>query len=167
MPRRKIKTRFFFWEGKIHKVLRINYPANLVEAWRFADETRVTLLYSDWRQNAGKALSQRQASKLIRLTTKTLDNYVIRGMIPPPQRTHALDGAKRGWNKWWSEQDMLALHDYLMSHHFGRTRADGRITPMQHLPSRAEIVAAFNESQAVYVQAEDGTMIPLFKPPKV
>lgn len=36
--------RFFFWQGKLHKVLRVNRPMNLVDAYRFEDSRTVTLL---------------------------------------------------------------------------------------------------------------------------
>lgn len=164
---KKRKSRIFFWEGKLHRVLRINYPANLVEAWRYEDRRRVTLLYTDWRENAGKALRHTEAAKLIRLRPETLNSYIRDGLIKEPQRSYALDSGKDGWVRWWSEKDMLELHDFLMSRHMGAPRHDGQITPMQKLPSRAEILAAFNESQPVYIRTETGEMIPLFKPPKV
>jgi len=160
--------RFFFWQGKIHKVLRINRPANLVDAFRFEDRKIVTILYTDFRQNAGKALRHREAAKLMRLNPDTINQYIFDGKIPPPQKTFALDGtAQRGWTRWWSEEDMLRLHDFAISQHRGRPRADGKITPMQYLPSRAEIVAAFNESQRIYLRTEDGTEIPLFRAKKI
>lgn len=163
-----LKGRFFFWNGKIHKVLRINRPANLVDAFRFEDRTLVTLLYSDYRQHAGRALSHKDAAKLIRLKTDTLNQYIYDGKIPELQKTFALDGeARRAWNRWWSEEDMLKLHDFLMSQHRGQPRKDGKITPMQHLPTRAEIVAAFNKSQKVYIRTADGEEIPLFRSKRI
>lgn len=164
---------FFFWDGKIHKVIRIDKPGNLVDAFRFHDGKVVTILYSDWRRNAGKALKHREVAELIRLKPDTINQYIFDGDIPPPQRTYQIgsnpaqfprDG---GWTRWWSEQDVLRLHEYLMSKHRGAPRLDGKITPMQHLPSRAEIVSAFNESQTVFIRTADGIEIPLFKPPKV
>jgi hypothetical protein len=139
-----------------------------VEAFRFEDRRLITLLYSDFRQNAGKALRHREAAKLIRLTTDTLNQYILDGKIPSPQKTYSLNGeATRGWTRWWSEEDMLRLHDYVISQHRGRPRDDGKITPMQHLPSRAEIIAAFNESQRIYLKTSDGEEIPLFRAKKV
>jgi hypothetical protein len=158
------RRRFFFWNGKIHKVLRINLPANLVEAFRFEDRKIITLLYSDFRQHAGKALRHREAAKLIRLKPDTLNRYIYDGKIPEVQRTYSLtEGTTRGWTRWWSEQDMLNLHEFLMAQHRGHPRQDGRVTPMQHLPSRAEIIAAFNESQKIFIRTADGTEVPLFR----
>ena len=156
--------KFFFWEDKLHKVLRVDRPGNLVDAWRFEDGRVVTLLYTDYKMNAGKAIRHSEAAKLIRLKPDTLNRYILRGKIRPPERSYDLNGDRqKGWQRWWSEKNMLELHDYLMTVHKGSPRKDGQITPMQHLPSRAEIVAAFNESQKVFVRTADGTEIPLFR----
>lgn len=167
MSKPRPSKRLFFWEGKLHKVLRINRPVNLVEAWRYADKKTVTLLYSDYKMNAEFAFSQREAAKIIKMHPDTLDKYIQWGYIPKPQQSYSLDGKMRPYNRWWSQQDLLNLHDYVTSVHRGRPRMDGKITPMQHIATRAEIVATFNKSQVVYIEGDNGTMIPLFKPPKI
>ena len=165
---------FFFWDGILHKVIRKDRPGNLVDAYRFSDGQVVTFLYSDWLRNAGKAITHKEAAEMIRLKPDTLNQYIQDGHIPEPQRSWSI-GSNPGavkktgkhWMRWWSEKDMLRLHEYVTSKHRGAPRLDGKITPMQHLPSRAEIVSAFNESQTVFIRMADGTEIPLFKPPKV
>lgn len=161
---------FFFWNGKIHKVLRVNRPQNLVDAWNYIDHEVVTILYTDYRLSAGKALKHSEVAKLIRLRPNTLDGYIRNKKIPEVQRSYSLDGDRddpHGWTRWWSEADVLGLHDYLMTVHRGAPRKDGKVTPMQHLPTRAEVVAAFNKSERVFIRTEDGAEIPLFRASRV
>ena len=62
------KMRFFYYDDKLHKVIRINYPANLVEAWCFSERRRVSLLYTDWKRNAGKAITTGEMCELLNIS---------------------------------------------------------------------------------------------------
>lgn len=156
-------VRFFFWEGQLHKVLRISYPQNLVEAWCFADRKSVALLYTDWKRNSGKALRTHEVQKLLRISRGTIRDTLAAEEIREPQRSYTLNGKFNDWERWWSETDVLELHEALMGHHWGRPRNDGKITPNQNLPTAAEVKAFFRNQETLYIQTQDGRMVPVFE----
>ena len=159
--------RYFFWDGRLHKVIRINRPANLVDAWCYADHKRVTILYSDYRTKAKPAITTGKACQIMRLTRRTFLKILTEGHIHPPERSYPFDKQDKelGYS-FWSEENLMELHDYLMTVHIGRPRKDGLITPSQRIPTKAEIRAQINGEQTLYIKSEDGAFVPLFEPPK-
>jgi hypothetical protein len=164
--RKKRKVRFFFWNGQLHKVLRISYPQNLVEAWCFSEKKTVALLYSDWKRNAGLALRTMQVGKMLNISREAIERTLHQDEIREPERSYALDGRYRYRDMWWSEANVLELHDALMNRHVGRPRKDGKITPNQKLPTTAEIKAMFRNQETLYAKTIDGTFVPMFDGPK-
>jgi hypothetical protein len=89
------------------------------------------------------------------------------GQIRHPERAYPFDNPNtdRGY-AFWSEDNLMELHDYLMTVHVGHPRKDGEITPNQKLPTKAEISARMNNTKTLYIQTDDGTFVPLYEPPK-
>lgn len=164
--KKKRRVSFFFWEGKLHRVLRISYPQNLVEAWCFQDRHTVALLYTDWRRNVQKALRTHEVAKLLNISRDAVEKCLYNQEIREPERAYALDGEFNFREKWWSEKDVLELHEAFMGHHRGRPRKDGKITPNQNLPTAAQIKAYFRNEETLYIQTDDGRMVPVFEAQK-
>lgn len=174
-PERK-NLKYFFWDGHLYKIIRINRPANLVEAWCFSERKSVTMLYSDYKNRAKPAIQSGAAAKIMRVDIRTIKMYVWNGFIHPVEVSYALDGLfgeskSNTWNEskvkwWWGEHNLMELHDYLMTTRRGFPRKDGGPTPLQHTPSKAEIRAAFNNSTVLYVKGASGEFIPTFEQPK-
>jgi hypothetical protein len=162
------KLTHFFWDKRLHKVLRINRPANLVDAWCYEDHKRVAILLSDFRVKAKKAIQSGEAARLMGCSTRTLLRAVQSGSIHVPQRSYGIGYKTEHFRTkvWWGEHNLLELHEYLMTVHVGRPRLDGRITPSQKLPTRAEIIAKMNNQTTLYVQSDDGIYVPVYDPPK-
>lgn len=165
LPKKKKvpRKRYFYWNGEVHKVLRIVYPQNLVEAWNFPQRKSVALLYTDYRRDAGVALQTHDVADLFNVEVKVLKRALQRGDIARPQRTYALDGRFNARDYRWSEKDILDAHDALLSRHMGRPRRDGKITPNKNLPTRAELIAKLRGEQTLYIQTDDGRMVPVFE----
>lgn len=100
------------------------------------------------------------------ITTRSLQRYVDDGAIKHPQTHYPLENPNSRRFAFWSEEDLLSLHDYLMTVHYGRPRKDGIVVPNQRLPTKAEIRAKMNNSHTLYIQSDDGTFVPLYEPPK-
>jgi hypothetical protein len=160
--KKKRKNRHFYWNGKLHKVLRISYPENLVEAWCYKDHQSVALLYTDWKRRSDLAIKTGEVTKLLRINRVTITRAVQNEEIRLPERAYNLDEKKNPTFHWWSEKDVLELHEALLSHHFGRPRLDGKITPRQTLPTAAEIRAYFRNENTLYIRSDDGAMVPIF-----
>ena len=158
---------YFFWDQRLHKVIRINRPANLVDAWDYEARKRVSLLYSDFRIKAKKAVSTGEAARIMHCSPKTIFRILDMKAIHPPSSSYPLHNPDSDrFKQWWGEHNLLELHDYLMTVHVGRPRKDGLITPSQRYPTRAEIIAKMNDTNTMYIKSDEGTFVPVYDPPK-
>lgn len=158
--------KYFFIDHRLHRVLKVNSPANLMEAWSFEEECKVTLLYTDYRKLAKKAVTTKVAADVLNVSKRTLTRLIEAGDIKEPKRSHPLvnpDMAHR--YMWWSQEDILDAHTVLLTKHYGRPRKDGGITPNQNLPTRAEVIAKMTDQLVLY--AKDGDrFVPTYLPPQ-
>lgn len=158
---------YFFWDKQLHKVLRINRPANLVDAWNFDENKRVSILYSDYRMHAGPAFRGTAAAAMLRMTKRNLNKAWQEGNINPPAKSFPLgEPDSERYIRWWGEHHITEAHEYFLTVHMGRPRKDGEVIPRQTLPSRAELKAQLTNGTVLYVQGEDGQFTPLWEPPK-
>ena len=165
--KKKVKLgKYFFIDRRLHKVLRTNAPANLMEAWSFEENCKVTLLYTDYRKLAKKAVSTGQAAEILNVSKRTLTRAIKAGGIVEPKRSSTLNDTNYSiQNMWWSLEDMLSVHDYLLGKHLGRPRHDGGVTPNQNLPTRAEVIAKMTDQMVLYAKEGD-RFVPTYLPPQ-
>ena len=156
--------RHFFWNGQLHKVLHVNRPANLVDAWNYAEDKRVTLLYSDYRIHAKAAVRSGRAAQILNMTKRSLLKSWAEGHIEPPPIVPLANSDR--YMRLWGEEHIMAAHDYFLSLHRGRPRKDGYVRPSKSLPSKAEVRALLNNTTVFYVKDSDGEFIPVWEPPK-
>lgn len=161
-----LKPNHFYWNGKLHLLLFTNRPANLVDAWNYSERKRVSILYADYRSNSKPAVQMGVAAKIMNLSARSLREYIAREVIRPPEKSYTLDGEFSAGRWWWGEHNLMELHDFLLTVHHGHVRRDGRITPSQKLPSKAQIRAAFNNNTILYVKGKSGEFVPLFEQPR-
>jgi len=152
----------FFLNGKLHKKLRINRGADTIETWCYPDERRVAYTYSDVKKNYKPAFSTREVAEMLGKSEETLENAIRRGGIEEPAVMYTLSENKHKFARRWSEEDIMALHAYMLSVHRGRPRRDGRITP-QKLPTARELRAMIRQEQIFYVKMEDGSFRPTWR----
>ena len=156
---------YFYWEGKLYKRLYINRPQNLVLARDVATGEEVSLMYTDWKRNRGKAFSTTEVAKIINRDITRVYRYIKLGRIKAPQRTSEEMRLGGSGKFFWSEEDVLALHDYLSQYGNGRVRKDGLIQPAKSLPTKSEVKARMGRGTVLFVQTEDGEFIPTWKEP--
>lgn len=161
--RKRRAVRQFFWDGKLHKLLRTNRPANLVEAWCYSDRRTVNILYTDFRRHHGVAYKPQDVAKLLNINRISIMRAIEDGEIREPERAYKFDGKFVPRNMFFSEKEILDLHDVFLSRHVGRPRKDGKNLPNQHLPSRAELIAKMRGDKTLYIQTDDGRMVPVFE----
>lgn len=146
--------RYFFYRGDLHKKIHINRGDDVITAWNYPKAQVFQYVYSDVRKNGEQAFSTRQVEKLVRRTRRTIAEAISGGWIRPPQRTYGMDANRNGYAYYWSEKDIMELHDYLKTVHRGRPRKDGRITP-QDLPTASELRAMIRQGTVFYVKVGD------------
>jgi hypothetical protein len=158
---------FFFWDKQLHKVIRINRPANLVDAWSFEEGKRVSILYSDFRTKAKPAMRGTEAAAILRMSKRSLYKAWQEGNINAPVKSYPIGNPESDrYIRWWGEHNIMEAHEYFLTIHFGRPRKDGTINPRQTLPSRAELRARLNNEITFYVQSDEGEFVPVWEPPK-
>jgi len=155
--------KYFYINDDLHKVLRTVRSQDYLEAWNYPESKRVGFVWSDVRRRMEKALTLSQVADLVGRHRVQVENYILLGHIPAPQRMYSLDGSRKIGKYMFSEKDALGLHDYLMTIHIGRPRKDGRITPGKGLPSRAELKAMIREDVETYVKTPDGRFVRTYR----
>lgn len=157
MKRKKPKTpplRYFFYRGDLHKKIHISRPNDLIVAWNYPKGKAERYVYTDVRRNGAQAFSTRQVEKMVNRSRTTIKTAISEGMIPAPQRTYGLDAERNGYAYYWSEKDIMGLHDYLKTVHHGRPRKDGLVTP-RDLPTASELRAMIRQGTVFYVKQGD------------
>lgn len=159
----KRRLRFFFVDDKLHRVLYVSRPQDLVEAWCFTDKKKVTFVWSHIKRNAGTGWHTSEVADILNRTHLSIERYLIDRVIPLPQMTHSLDGNFTNFKYIWSETDIIRMHEYLMTVHRGRPRKDGIIRPSA-IPTRVELRALLKKDAVnYYVMNKDGKMVRAWK----
>lgn len=146
--------RYFFYRGDLHKKIHINRPSDVVTAWNYPQGQILQYVYTDVRRNGEQAFSTRQVEQMIGRSQTTIKRAMRTGMIRHPQRTYGLDDERNGYAYYWSEKDIMELHDYLKTVHRGRPRNDG-LTTQSNLPTASELRAAIRQGTVFYVKQGD------------
>lgn len=164
-PRRRYRpprVKYFYLNSELHKTERVNNAQDLIWAWNYPMGKSVVYVWSDARKRMEKAFSITQVGRMIGRTRVTIEQIILDGKIKVPQRAYTLDERRKPGKYWFSERDVLGLHDYLLTVHIGRPRKDGQITPGK-MPSKAELRAMMTHDTVMYVKSSDGEFVPVWK----
>jgi hypothetical protein len=159
------QLRYFYLNGKLHKVLRRIRAQDLIVAWDYQLGKRVAYSLADVMKNKQHAYPLSQVVKIICRHEDTIKNHLYAGNLRYPQQVYSLNGNKTPGKYYWSEDDIRDMHDFFKNLHRGRPRNDGTVTPGD-LPSRAEIEATMRQENILYVKKDDGTFVPVWKQPE-
>lgn len=153
--------------GLLHKALYKNRAQDLLVAWSYTERKRVAFVYSEVRKRHQKAWRTTEVAELVGRRPRIVERYVREKVIREPQFTYALDGVfKNKFQYLWRDEDIIELHEYLLTQHRGRPRADGGITPQSSTPSRAELRARLKNETVFYVKNSDGEYVKVWKEPE-
>jgi hypothetical protein len=157
----KQKVKYFYLDQELHRVLRVSRPEDLVVSWNFPQHKRKAYVWSDTRRKMEKAFSLRQVCDMLGRSRVAIELYIRQGKIRTPQRIYTLDGKAKPGKYFFSEKDVLELHDYILSVHIGRPRRDGRVTPAK-APSKAELRAMMKHDTVMYIKSGE-EFVPVWK----
>jgi hypothetical protein len=152
-------TRFYL-NGNLHKVVHVNRAKDLVTAYDYQERKMKVYPWSAVKRNKQNAFTITQAANLVSRHRDRIREYLARGDIEYPQREHALETHKPG-RYFFSEDDMMAIRDYMATIHIGRPRNDGRVTN-NRVPTRDEFRAMIQSGRVLYVK-EDDEFIPVWR----
>lgn len=153
--------RYFFYRGDLHKKIHINRPNDTIVAWNYPKGKVERYVYSDVRKNGGQAFYTGEVAKMVNRHPITLRRAMEDGMIREPQQSYGLDEERNPYAYFWSEKDIMELHDYLKTVHYGRPRKDGLTAPL-NLPTAAELRAMIRQGTVFYVKEGD-KFVPTWK----
>ena len=159
------QLRYFYLNGKLHKVLRRSRAQDLIVAWDYQQGKRVAFSLTDVNKNKQHAYPISQVVKIIGKHEDTIKKHLYAGNLKYPQQVYSLNGNKTPGKYYWSEDDIRDMHNFFKNVHRGRPRNDGAITPGD-MPSRAEIEATMRQENILYVKNDDGTFVPVWKQPE-
>jgi hypothetical protein len=159
------RLRYFYLNGKVHKVLRRSRAEDLLIVWDYQLGKRVAYSLADVNKNKQHAYPISEVSKIIGKHEDTIKWHLYRGDIKFPQQIYSLNGNKTPGKYLWSEDDIREMHNFFKTVHRGRPRNDGGITPGD-MPSRAEIEAMMKQEDILYVKNNEGEFIPVWKQPE-
>lgn len=159
--KRPILPTYFFLNGDLHRKLHINRGRDLLTAWNYPEGKRVTTSYTATIRRKQTAFTSTEVCKMVNRGRLTIELAMRHGMIERPQFTYGLDENRNFYQYMWREEDIMALHEYLASVHFGRPRKDGQVTPAP-MPTPRELRAMINDEELLYVKQGD-TYVPTWR----
>lgn len=153
--------RYFFYHGDLCKRLNINRGADVVTCWNYPKHRMEKYVFSDVLRNGERAWSTAEVTKLINRQRWAIATAYEDGHIERPQNTYGIETGEFFAYKW-SEKDILALHEYFTTVHWGRPPKDGHITP-KALPTRSELRAMLHNGTVTYVKDENDNFVPTWQ----
>lgn len=163
---KRSKLRYFFLNGDHHRVLKISRPEDIVIAWNYVQDKRVTYIWSVAQREMQKAFTLREVCRMLNRHRLVMHEYIREGKIKKPVQIYAIEGERERPGKYlFSEDDVRDLHSYLLTIHHGRPRTDGGITPRSDLISRTELEALMREDRVLYTKNDNGEFVPVWKSP--
>ena len=158
------KPRYFYLNGELHKVLRVNRPEDLVHSWSYPQGRRVAYVWSQTQKTMQHAFSVNTVANMLGRNPRVLKQYILDGLIPKVQKTYTLDEKRSPGKIFFSEDDIRILYEYLITVNHGRPRKDGELVQYP-LPSRAELEAMLRQDTILYVKDKTGEFAPVWKQP--
>lgn len=163
---KSVPLRYFFYHGDLHKKIHIHKGDDIIVAWNYPQHKAMKHSYSDVRKNGERAFSTSDVCKMIRRGKDAVFKAIWEGNIQRPQITYNYNGMGEEHAFYWSEKDIMGLHDYLRTVHIGRPRKDGGITTGK-LPSAAELRAMIRQGTVLYVKTDSGEFVPTWQAEKI
>ena len=168
MARRKGKTlskkvRYFFVNEMLHKTLHVNRSSDIVTAWCYSQKRRTAYSWSETQKGMEKANTITEVANILNRHRMTIDKYIRDGIIRTPERSYKIDGKFDSYGKYFfSEKEVLELHDYCSTVSVGRPRKDGLVNS-SGLPTRSEVRSMLKETSTLYIKNDSGEFIPVWK----
>lgn len=165
LQRTKAQKAHFYLDGKLYKTLRQDRGGDILSAWSYEDNKMVHFVLSDAKKKMKNAYDTAEVAKLLNRRSSHIQSYVQKGAINSPYRvfSYGMNKAGQPFNRMkWSEEDILALHDYLLTLGGGRPRKDGILYAAARIPSRGELLAMLRNQPTFYMRTADGEFVPVW-----
>lgn len=157
------KFKYFFINEQLHKAVFISRPHDLVFCWNYPEHKKMSYSWQYILHNHKRAWKTTEVAKMVNRDRRSISNYFMQKDIQKPQVAYGLTEIQREHQYFWREEDVMALHDYLLTVAIGRPRKDGGFT-IKPMPTRMELLAMMRQDTIVYVKTEEG-FVPAWREP--
>lgn len=155
----------FFVDGKLYRMVRQDRARDILSVWDYDEEKIAHFVLSDAKKRMKNAYDTIEVAKLLNRHRGSIQHYVSQGIINSPVRIYEKGMNSKGhpFTKMkWSEDDILALHEFLLTNGGGRPRKDGILYSAARLPSRKELLAMMRQQPMFYMRTADGEFVPVW-----
>jgi len=163
--RSKNQKSYFFLEGKLYKMIREIRATDILIAQEMETKNVCHFILSDAKRRMKNAYDTIEVARMLNRTRSVIQGHVLKGAINPPIMIHEkgenLYGHPFGTRKW-SEDDVIAMHEHLLTVGAGRPRKDGIMYPGTRLPSRKELIAMLRSTPMFYMRTASGEFVPVW-----
>jgi hypothetical protein len=160
---------YFFLDGKLYKVIRQDKGANLLTCRDFNDEGKlgkvVTFILSDAKRRMKNAYDTGEVAGMLNRNHAVIQTYVNKGFIAEPVQIYPKGRNANGtpfFVRKWSDDDILALHEFLLTLGAGRPRKDGVQYSATRIPTRQEVLAMLRNQPSFYMKTSSGEFVPVW-----
>jgi hypothetical protein len=157
---KKEQLRYFYLNGKLHKLLRVQRARDEAFAWCYEEHAIRLYQWSDLQKRAVRGYKFGQAAKILNRTTRTLRYWIEKGYISEPDQVYCIENGKPG-ARIWSEDDIYKMREITANIHRGRPRSDGLITAHDAMAEN-ELYAKLKHDITLYAKNKDGEFVPLY-----
>jgi hypothetical protein len=155
------KWRYFFIDGKLHKLITINRGRDEALAWNYVDRKKVIYSWSGIKRKGQPGYTLKQASQILNRTPTRLRAYWTElDLIKKPQMTYSITTGNPGIIIL-SEDDIREFHQIISNMHYGRPRLDGVVT-LWNVADEREINAFVKHDIVLYAKNKDGEVVPVY-----
>lgn len=158
---KKRKLKYFFLDQKLYKIIKIDRPKDLVYVWDYDEHRRRMFIWSDAQRRLQHAFTMTEVAKMMNRHRMRIDENLRQGNLRWPSRAYAISTGHPGTH-YFSEDNVLEVHDFFISVHRGRPRNDGLITNSR-IPTRKELKAMMRYDKMTFIQDDNGEYIPAWK----
>lgn len=159
--RTKKRVRYFYLDGKLHKIIHINRPADIVTTYSYADHDYRQYPWVWLKKNYKNAYGIQDVANMVQRHRRWIQRKMLDGDIRKPQKAYSLKNPSR-FTYYFSEDDIIEIQDYFAHVHWGFKRKDGLITPGP-TPSKSDLRVMMNDGGLLYVKTQDGTFRPVWR----
>jgi len=155
------KLRYFYTDGKLHKVIHVNRAADVATTFCYPDGEYRQYPWAWLKKNYERAYGMQDVANLVQRHRRWIQRKMLDGDIRKPQKAYSLKNPDR-YTYYFSENDILEVQDYFANQHIGFKRKDGLITPAP-TPSKYDLKAMMNDGAIMYVKGEGDTFVPVWR----
>lgn len=157
---KKYVTRFYFLNGRLYKIIKVDRSANVCYLYSVEEEEVKKFINSDFKKFRKNAYKINRVSKILGRHPDRIRRAIWEEKVSKPllvRKTETDSG-----NYWFTEDNIRELRDFFASVHRGRPRKDG-ITISKNVPTKEELEALLGNKEMLYVRGKDGKFVPVWR----